>query len=156
VNKAVWVEGIVLLGLASAGIIEAIYLIYNKDPNTVVENVGPGHYVLILAIPLWIAGLFYLISNFRKKFGEIGQGFKKQIDLKVLGIFLITAIYIYLIGMIGYFLSTVLFLILAFKFSGIKNWRVNFAMTFMISICYYIVFIKFCALIFPKPMFLGF
>lgn len=152
-RKAVLIEGIVLLGIAAASIIEAMYLISHKDPNTVDEIIGPGSYILFLAVPLMITGLSHIIMGYKKKSSKIGPGFRKQIDVKLVGIFLITAVYIYLIGVIGYLLSTVIFFVFAFKLSGVNNWRANFIITFVISFCYYIIFVKCCDLIFPKAIF---
>lgn len=155
-RKSMLIEGLVILGIASAGIIEAMYLITHKEPYTFDEMVGPGSFILFLAVPLLITGLSYIIKNYKKKSSKIEPGFKKQINAKVFGIVLITAMYIYLIGVIGYFLSTIIFFIFAFKFSGVDNWKVNFIVTFVISSCYYIIFVKFSDMVFPKTIFLGF
>lgn len=152
-KKTVLIEGIVMLGIASAGIIEAMYVISHKDPNTIDELIGPGSYILFLAVPLMITGLSHIFMEYRKKSRDITLGFRQQIDAKLVGIFFITALYIYLIGVIGYLLSSIIFFIFAFRLSGVNNWRVNFIISFVISGSYYIIFVKICDLIFPKAIF---
>ncbi|MHB9098940.1 MAG: tripartite tricarboxylate transporter TctB family protein [Syntrophales bacterium] len=152
-RKAVLIEGIVMSALASFGILEAIYIMFHKDPNTVAELVGPGSYILILAVPLLLTGLFHIWREYRKGPTEIAPGFKQQIDGKLIGIFLITSAYIYLIGVIGYLFSSLIFFIFAFKLSGVERWRNNLIISFVLSGLYYVIFVKMCDLIFPRSIF---
>jgi hypothetical protein len=100
-----------------------------------------------------ITGLSHLFIEYRKKSSDITPGFRQQIDVKLVGIFLITALYIYLIGVIGYLLSSLIFFVFAFKLSEVKSWRNNLIISFVISGSYYIIFVRICDLIFPKAIF---
>jgi hypothetical protein len=152
-RKAALIEGIMMLGIASAGIIEAMYIISHRDMNTVDELIGPGSYILFLAVPLMITGLSHLFMEYRKKSSDIKLGSGRQIDVKLVGIFLMTALYIYLIGVIGYLLSSLIFFVIAFKLSGVKSWWNNIMISCVISGSYYIIFVRMCDLIFPKAIF---
>jgi len=156
VKKIELFEAMVLMGIASLGIIEAIHLIYNPDPVTVTEDVGPGHFMLFLAVPLLITGLCYLIREYKKQLNNTRSIFDKQLAKKIASFFLITSGYAYFIGVIGYLLSTILYFILAFKLVGVSNWKVNIIVTLIISSSFYIIFVRLCNIIFPKSIFLGF
>jgi len=152
-GKSTLVGGLVMAGMALAGIIEAIHLINNKDPHTFDEMVGPGAFILILAIPLMITSLFFIFMEYRKKSKDVTSKFGQPIDTKLVGIFLVTALYIYLIGIIGYMFSSFIFFVIAFKLSGVNNWKMVCLISIVLSILYYGIFVEFASLSFPKAVF---
>ncbi len=64
--------------------------------------------------------------------------------------FLITAGYVYAIGTLGYFISSLMFLVAAFKCAGVTSWRTTLLLAAGFSSGYYVLFVKYCEVIFPK------
>jgi len=48
-ERAALLEGIFLLAISVAGIFEGYRLIINRDPQTVLDMLGPGYYVLFIS-----------------------------------------------------------------------------------------------------------
>ncbi|HSB80095.1 MAG TPA: tripartite tricarboxylate transporter TctB family protein, partial [Candidatus Methylomirabilis sp.] len=69
------------------------------------------------------------------------------IVVKMVGAF---AVYATLIDLIGYSVPTLLFLLTEFRLLGVKSWKTNIALTALVSIFFYIVFIHYCEMIFPR------
>ncbi len=149
-RRVVLVEGTILVGLGVASLIEAITLILDRDAVTVREIIGPDVYVLLLGVALVATGLVYTWTRFRKLPPGDRSRSRLHIDAKLAGIFLITAAYVYAIGVLGYFVSSLLFLVAAFKCSGVTSWRMTLVLSGAVSACYYILFVRYCELIFPK------
>ena len=77
--------------------------------------VGPKTYPLILGIVLALLSLRLLYESFKKQ-AETEQKEKSQLDYKNFGIILISAIlYVFLLELIGFVISTFLFLLVAFQ-----------------------------------------
>jgi hypothetical protein len=69
------------------------------------------------------------------------------IVVKMIGAF---AAYAYLIDLIGYSAPTALFLLTAFRLLDVRSWKTNFALTALVTILYYVVFIHYCEMAFPR------
>jgi hypothetical protein len=102
---------------------------------------------------LLATGLLYIRASMAKRPREARPAWSLPgIDKKLAVTFLITAGYIYAIGTLGYFSSSLLFLIAAFKCAGVTSWRTTLLLSVGISSGYYILFVKYCEVIFPKGM----
>lgn len=150
-RRTVLVEGTILIGIGAVSLVEAIRLILQRDAITIHEMIGPDIYVLLLGIGLLATGLLYIWTNYKKlPPGKNTSWSWAQIDAKLAGTFLLTSAYVYSIGTLGYFVSSLLFLIAAFKCSGVASWRVTLLLSAAIASGYYILFVEYCEVIFPK------
>lgn len=144
-----------LLGIGFVGLFEAVRLISNIDPHAVSDAIGPGYYILFISVGLMLLGALHLVVNRNQGKGvkvtkaEVDKGLRKRMIGMILGL----AFYTLAIGYVGYLVSTVIFFLLEFWVVGIKSWRTNILLTVLLTTVYYIVFIKYCNLVFPRGIF---
>jgi hypothetical protein len=153
-KRTVLIEGILLLviGLVSAG--EGMHLIVDKDPNIIYDMIGPGYYVLLLSIALMATGVVHLIVNYRKRLIMEKVEVTGEMRRRMISIVAVMAIYTFLIGITGYLVATIVFFLLEFRVIGIKSWRLNVILTIVLTAVYYIVFIRYCDMVFPRGILL--
>jgi hypothetical protein len=148
-RRTVIIEGIVIIVLGLIGVVEAVRLIIYKASQTVQDILGAGPYVLVVSIPLFVIGIFHVFSY--KQIPRVEKvTVNKEMRMRIILMIGACAIYIFLINIVGYLLATLFFFLLEFKAVGIKSWRTNIILTVSISAAYYIVFIIFCDMIFPR------
>ena len=155
-KKRVLFEGIFIVIISFIGVYDGIRLILCKDPQGLYDCLGPGSYILILSLGLTITGVAHLLINYRKASSKgVKSTTQKTKNRSMIVIYMVSifSIYVFLINIFGYFLSTILFLLLEFKIAGVKSWKVNIILTLSISIGFYIVFIKYCGMVFPRGIF---
>ena len=146
----VLIEGILIIIFGLISIAEGLRLVIDKDPYALYDPLGPGSYILVLGVSLIILGIVHIVINYRKlpkmESVEIGKGMKIQ----MLSTIIVLAIYIYLIGIVGYLIATLVFFLSEFRVVGIKSWRNNSILTSILTVTYYAVFIEFCGMVFPR------
>lgn len=156
------IEVIVPIGIGLVSIIEGIRL-------TTVEKIqpdplGPEFYNLGIGSLLIILGLMYFISQLRKvpkrgrKEGEKDLAGKEYKGYKIMMISMIGAmvIYILLINLLGYLFSSVVFFFLLNRVAGFRSWFNNLTATIIMTISYYIIFVKWMGMVFPQGVLLKF
>ena len=152
-NLRVLIEGIVIVVFSLVSMVEGIRLIIYKDPYVLYDPLGPGPYVLALSVGLLAAGIFHYIANYRAPYSAgkptANQGMKAQL-FRSIGIL---ALYILLLQFVGYLISTITFFFLQLRTSGVKSWTKTIILTVVLSISFYVVFVKFCEMAFPKGAF---
>jgi hypothetical protein len=153
IKKSVLIEGLLLLILSFVGLGESLRLILDKDPQKVYDVLGPGQFVLVLSLALMAIGASHLIVNLRK--GAIVPRTEVNVEMRnrMIGMALALAFYTLAIDFLGYLISTVLFFLLEFRIVGIKSWRSNIMITIVLTAVYYVVFIKYCEMVFPRGIF---
>jgi hypothetical protein len=62
--------------------------------------------------------------------------------------------YVALLDVVGYVLSTCAFLLLEFRLVGVKAWGTNVLLSVGLAASYYIVFVKYFGVAFPKGVFI--
>ena len=67
----------------------------------------------------------------------------------------IIALYAVMIQFLGYLVATPIFFLLMFRVVGIGSWRKNMMLTVILSTAYYLVFVHYCSVIFPRGIFYG-
>jgi hypothetical protein len=127
---------------------EGFNLILHGDPSF--YGIGPGLYLLIISIILMGGTIVYLVVNWRKFHSEEKVVTSREMRLRLMSTIGNCAMYIMFISILGYFVSTLIFFFLQFRIQGIKSWFSTFMLTFIISITYYLVFVRYCSLIFPR------
>ena len=153
-RKKALVEGILLLIISLLGIVEGIRLNANIDSETVVDVLGPGLYVLFLSIVLGTTGVIHLAVNYKKRFVLKKLAASKEMRIRMIATILVLATYIFLINITGYLAATLVFFVLAFKVTGIRPWPLNIILSTILTALYYLIFIQYCNLVFPRGIFI--
>jgi hypothetical protein len=148
-GKTVTIEGILLIILGAVGVAEAVRLIIQKASLTVQDILGPGPYVLVVSIPLIVIGIVHLISH-RLTPSIEKVTVNKEMQRRMMIMIGACAFYTFLMSYIGYLLATLFFFFIQFKAVGIKSWRTNILLTLSLTTAYYIVFVKYCNMVFPR------
>ncbi len=154
-NRRVLTEGTLFLMLSILSMAEGIRMIMEKDTVRTPEAFGPGHYILFIGIVLFIVALTHIVLHAREarsiSHGETNIGMKK----KVYGLIAALALYLVLISTVSYPVATPIFFFLTFWIVGIRRWRFNLVLTLVLSGAYYLVFVRYCNMIFPRVKFFG-
>jgi hypothetical protein len=152
-KRTVLIEGILLLVFSFVGLGEAIRLISDIDPHTVYDALGPGYYILILSLALMATGAAHLIFNYGKGVAAEKVVVDKAMRMKTIYMVLAMALYILLVDIVGYLISTPLFFLMEFRLAGVTSWRRNIILTVIVSAVYYFVFVEYCDMVFPRGIF---
>ncbi|TRZ53336.1 tripartite tricarboxylate transporter TctB family protein [bacterium] len=152
-RKRVLIEGILLLVISFVGLVEAIHLVSDRDTYTLYDVMGPGYYILFLSLALMVTGTFHIVVNYRKDITEAKVAVDMGLRKRMLGMILVLALYALVIQFFGYLISTILFFLLEFRIAGTKSWRTNIIITVIITSIYYLVFIKYFQMGFPRGIF---
>jgi Tripartite tricarboxylate transporter TctB family len=152
-NAKVLIEGIIFLGLSSLSVVEGLRMIYQQDSLKVLEMFGPDTYILSLGIILFVLGLIHMAVHYR----EAGPAkvLKTDIETRRKAVRLIATVLVYvgLIHAIGYALATPIFFSAAFWIVGVKSWPLNLILSLILSAAFYIIFVVYCNMIFPRGIF---
>jgi protein-S-isoprenylcysteine O-methyltransferase Ste14 len=149
-------EGVLLLVIGLVCFVDGLRLANNIDPNAVNDTLGPGYYILFISILLIIIGIAYLVSNrklLRKNVTSDKQPAGQEINKTVIYLTIVFLVYILLIYFIGYLFATLIFFLLEFKLAGVKSFKSNAAVSLIVSVVFYVVFVKYCDLVFPHGIF---
>jgi putative tricarboxylic transport membrane protein len=149
-NLKVLIEGISVLVFGLVAMIEGLRLILYRDPSFLYDPLGPGIYILVLSLGLMAVSVVHFVENYRKfpgkRRGAAGEKKRGQLFSSI-GIL---ALYILLVHFIGYVVATLTFFFLGLRVSGVPSWRNNIISTLTLTIVYYVIFVKFCGMVFPK------
>lgn len=148
-RKIVVIEGILLLITGLVGVVEGVHLIIRQDPNVTHDILGPSGYIIAVSVALMITGTIYIIHCKKNLSGE-KLAVSKETIIRVIKIVLIMAVYSFVIDVIGYFLATVVFFFLILRVLGFTSWLTNVILTIVFSTSLYIIFLRFLGLVFPR------
>ena len=151
-NKRVLGEVLFISVIGIITMVEALKLIFIKDPAAIYDPVGPGPYLLVVSMMFVGGGVVHLVTHCRKSVGDQKGIVDKKLRRKLMSTIVNCAIYFMLISNVGYMVATPIFLFLQFRIEGIRSWLHNLALTFAISATYYFVFVQYCSLIFPRGL----
>ena len=153
-NRALITEALSLFILGAAGIYGGLGLYLNRDPRTQSSVLAPGIYILVLGGLLLLTALLYVCFSYRKTALAAvvvpiapRSSWVSPIVVKMIAAF---AVYAYLIDFIGYMAPTLLFLLIEFRLLGVKSWKSNAVLTALLTGLFYIVFIHYCEMVFPR------
>jgi putative tricarboxylic transport membrane protein len=160
-NKTPLVEGLVFVAVGVIALIEGLRIAGEVNPTAVIDLLGPADYIIFASIGLIVTGLLYIVTNYRKIVGGVKLGAEpkeeKQVWMSkiVFLMVLVFGAYIYLIHILGYLLSTFIFLFLEFRLAGVKSWFVSGVVSAPMAAALYFLFLKFAGMVFPRGL-LGF
>ena len=153
-NIKILIEGILVMVFSLVAMVEGLRLILYKDPYILYDPIGPGSYILSLSFGLMAVAIVHFMGNYRK-FPGIGKGVaNKEMRTQLFSSIGVLAIYILFVNFIGYLVATLIFFLLELRIAGVKSWRTNVILTLGLTIAYYVIFVKICAMVFPKGMLL--
>ena len=150
IKMRVLIEGILITIFSLVALAEGVRLVIYKDPYVLYDPIGPGFYILALGAALMTTGIAHFIVNYRRLPVLGKMPIREGMRIKLFSSFMILAIYIYLLGFIGYLVATVIFFVLEFRVSGVASRLSNLILAFFLSGLYYVVFAVFCEIVFPK------
>jgi len=153
-KRTALIEGILLLVISLVTMAEGYRLAIYKDPSALYDMLGPGSYVLVFGILLMIIGLAHLIVNYRRSLRVEKLVVSKEMRTRVISAIGVLVIYTVLINIIGYLLATIVFFFLELRVVGVKSWLTHVTLTFAFTAVFYIVFIHFGNMIFPRGIFI--
>jgi hypothetical protein len=146
----VLIEGILITISGVAALAEGVRLVIYKDPYVFYDPIGPGFYIFALGTALMTAGIAHFIVNYRRLPVLGTMPISEGMRIKLFSSFMVLAIYIYLLGLVGYLVATFVFFVLEFRVAGVTSRRTNLILAFFLSALYYVVFAVFCEIVFPK------
>jgi putative tricarboxylic transport membrane protein len=157
-KKITLIEAIALLMVSFGVLFEGIRL--TKATSRVTQDVmGPGTYIVVLGGLLILGTLIHIASYsvhiLRLKKKHLEEPHEREASFTVLAMVGIIALYAVLIQFLGYLIATVIFFLLMFWAVGIGSWGKNVALTVILSAVYYLVFVHYCSVIFPRGIFYG-
>jgi hypothetical protein len=152
-RNTVLIEGILLLVISLIGMTEGLRLVIHKDPYTLYDPLGPGLYAFFISIGLMTLGVVHLLAHYRKPPVMEMVPVDKKMKIRLMSTVAACVIYIVLISMVGYLLATIIFFFLEFRIERIKSWPSVVALSLVLSGIYYLVFVHFCHLVFPRGIF---
>ncbi len=154
----IWIEGITLLVTGFIAVAEGLRLTKKIDPDAVTDVLGPGYYILFLGLILIIIGITYLSANYKNVFRQKKESLYtrpkgKKASRTVFYMILVFIIYLTSIHIAGYIVPTLIFFFLEFRLAGVKSWKRNIILTLVITAVFYLIFIRYCRIVFPQGLF---
>jgi putative tricarboxylic transport membrane protein len=148
-----WGERIEVIVIVFIGLIivaEGLRLTLFKASNVLYDDVGPGGYLLFLGTVMLAMGVWHLWTSAGTKMDVKKLELADSGEMPVIMTIAVIALYILLINIFGYLLATAIFFFLEFRILGVRSWSFTFLLTVMLSILYYVVFVRFCNVVFPN------
>lgn len=146
----VLIEGILVLIFGLVVMVEGLRLILYKDPYILYDPLGPGFYILALSLGLMTVGIIHFIGNYRKFPGMGKVAASKKMRIQLFSSIAVLVLYILFVDFVGYLVATFIFFFLELRVAGVNSWRINVILTLVLTIVYYVTFVKLCDMVFPK------
>ena len=143
-------ESLLLCFFGIVSMVEALRLIIFKNPYVLYDTFGPGWFILLASIGFMITSAAYFFKNYKKTDGDNTAVADQEATRTVVFAILAATIYIYSINFVGYTFATAVFFLLGFRIFGVKPWRKVALLTVLLTGIFYVTFVKFCAMIFPR------
>jgi hypothetical protein len=152
-NITVLIEGALIVVVSLVGMAEGLRLIIYKDPYILYDPLGPGLYIIAISIGLLAIAVVHLFGHSKKLPTMERVPVDRKFRIRMISTVAVCALYIFLITIIGYLLATILFFFLVFRIEGIKSWPFTVVLSLVLSVLYYLVFVQYCSMVFPKGFF---
>jgi putative tricarboxylic transport membrane protein len=146
-RKTTLIEGLLLLILGFGSVIEGIRL-DTMERVQLLDVFGPGRYNILIGFMLIIVGFAHLVSH-RSKTDTKRLVTKDGMRVRMIGMVLVLAVYIFLINIVGYLLASMIFFFLIFRITGFRSWPIIGGLSIGISIISYLIFVYWLHMIFP-------
>lgn len=148
------IESILLLILGLAGILEGIRLVLETDPQAVSDVLGPYFLVLVLGIILFLIGIIRFLLSRGKELRPAESSAEKGKRMEVVWMAAVFALYIPLLEWTGYLVASFFFFIAELRLAGSQSWKINFVLSGFVTGSFYVIFVKYCSIVFPRGVLL--
>jgi hypothetical protein len=154
-NKTALIEGAIIFVMGLMSVVEGIRLTYMKKIQ-LYDVLGPGRYNFGVGLILIIVALIYVISRRKKGLDAEKPAKEEGMRMKMMSIIIVLVAYSCLISIIGYFSASLVFFFAIHRIMGFRSWLVNGGLSIGISISFYIIFVHWLQMIFPRGVFCNF
>jgi len=141
------IESTLFGAVGAAGMVEGLRL--SADRTDLYQMMGPGAYISGLSLALMLIGAIHLIVNMRRSVGVERVPVSRIERTRMVSIVVLLCANIFLIELAGYAVALVIFFLAVFRILEVKSWRTNIILSLSLAAVYYVVFVKFCDVIFP-------
>lgn len=156
VDRQSLVESVMFGGLGLASAAEGMHLYLTKDPHLLYAMLQPGLYIVVLGLILMLLGVaHYVIAVKSPRERGAAAVFDAGSRKRLVGIVGALIVYGYLISIIGYVLSSIVFFMLVLKILGVKIWPTALLLSLALTAVNYVVFVKLCSVIWPETLIPG-
>ena len=147
------VEGALLTLMSFVSLAEGMRLTVYRDPYTLFDPLGPGRYILVLALGLSAVTVAHFVRAWRDRAGDgAAATAANRVGLKqVFRMVAVLVAYIALIQFAGYVTATVLFFVTAFYVVGVTP-MASALLAAICTVCYYFIFVYYGNIVFPHGM----
>ena len=154
-KRTALIEGCVLFLIGVCGLYGGLTSYVNRDARTQSSAMAPGMYVLFISVAVMLTALVYVFLTYKKvprrtTSVNLDKAQAPWMSTNVICVVSAFAIYAYLIQWIGYVVPTIIFLLVEFRLLGVKSWKRNIVLTAIVVAIFYVVFIKYCEMVFPR------
>ncbi len=155
--KALLIEVFVVVILGMFSVSEGIRLVLEKKLHKY-DVLGPGFYNIGLGSVLIIVGLIYFLSERKKTVRIEGKATVKQSTEKnkytkmMISMIAVMIAYIFLMYLTGYLFSSLIFFFLVNRIAGFRSWLTNVGVTVLMTASFYLVFVTWMGIIFPRGL----
>lgn len=142
-----------LLIIGMLGFTGGVNSYLSMDARMQSSTMKPGMYVCGLSIAMIIAALAYAYYGLKQAPSgpeeQAGESRKKESGARISLVLGAVGLYAYLISLVGYLPSTLLFLMAQFRLFGVDSlWR-NIVVSGVVAAMFYLVFIQYGGMVFP-------
>jgi putative tricarboxylic transport membrane protein len=161
------IELLVLLIIGLGSIVEGVRLV--GVDNVQFDRLGPGGYNIGIGTILIILGIAYFLRITKREVkaereakGKTGGdrvsagNQQRSYTIMMVSIIATMALYAFLINWIGYLLASAVFFFVINRVVGFRSWLSNLAVSAVMTACYYVVFVKWMGMLFPRGLWIQF
>jgi hypothetical protein len=159
--KALLIEVFVVVTVGAFSISEGIRLVLKAKLHNY-DILGPGYYSVGLGSVLIIAGLVYFLSERKKAFGIDGKTAVRQSTGKseykkmMISMIIVMIAYVILMYLTGYLFASLVFFFLINRIAGFRSWFATLGATVLMTASFYLVFVAWMGMIFPRGLLFDF
>lgn len=147
-GTATLVEGLLLIGLAAAGIWEGARL--TRETLVAPEPLGPGWYLLSISAALMVCGLAYVVSSRRRE--ATAKGSRHYLHFgPVAQASALLVLYPAVVPHTSYLIGTSIFFVLALHVFGMRSWIRSALMGIALALIFQFVFADLGGVPLPQP-----
>jgi hypothetical protein len=151
IRRIAVIESGVLLALGATGLVGGLTAYLRVDPRMQSSWLKPGAFVSLISVGLILSALAYAWASLGRREEAGGDPAKAGFDARlVLLVYVTVALYAFLIPTIGYLPATAFFLLAQFRLLGVESWVRNAALTIIVTVVFYIVFVRWGGMVFPE------
>lgn len=123
----------------------------DQDPGGPADAFGPGAFVIGVGLAMAVTSLALLVSELRARPGA-DVVCEEEVPRETWWICALIALHIFLIGVVGYTLSTFLLFVAYLKIAGVKRWMSTVLMAAGLAAAFHVLFVMLARLPFPRSL----